>query len=97
MIMHVLGLLYTFILTAIFSAGVALSPLAVSWGSFWVYLTFAIWIIPGYILAWLTIMATIGILALLGMGALFGVSLSADALSKRINKKTNTRAGRNLH
>lgn len=83
MILHVLGLLSTFILTAVFSAGVTLAPMSVAWSSFWVYLTFALMIVPGYIMAVGFIFFVCLIAAALGIGAGAGVIAASEAWSMR--------------
>jgi hypothetical protein len=83
MILHALGLLSTFILTAVFSAGVTLAPMSVAWGSIWVYLTFILMMIPGYILAVISLFIVTFSLAALGIGAGVGVIAASEAWNMR--------------
>lgn len=83
MLMHFLGWLYAFVMAAMFSAGISLTPITVAWNSIWVYVTFGLCLIPGYLLAWLSIMAVVLILGLLGVGILGGGAMAADALMER--------------
>lgn len=82
MIMHVLGWLYAFCFAAALSAGITLAPLAVTWNSIWVYIAFAVCLIPGYVAAWLTLVAILGILAAIGIGALAGGTALSDKFSR---------------
>ena len=86
MLMHVLGLIYTFIFAALVSTGVSLAPVAVAWSSLWTYLAFAACLIPGYIAAWLTIIITIGVASLFALGLIAIVSGGATTIHSVLQK-----------
>lgn len=87
MIMHFLGWLWAFALASLFTVGITLTPITVAWGSIWVYVTFALCLIPGYIIAWLSIVSAVLLVGLaagvLGIGILGGGAAAASALDKR--------------
>lgn len=80
--LHFIGWLYAFALSAVFSAGISLAPISVAWSSFWVYVTFAICLIPGYIAAWITVVALFALMGVLGFGAALGGVTAMNAFSK---------------
>ena len=80
--LHFIGWLYAFLLSAAFSAGITLAPISVAWSSIWVYVTFAICLIPGYIAAWLTFMLFFALMGVLGFGAALGGVAAVHAFKK---------------
>ena len=88
---HIVGLVCTYVLAAVFSASVAMVPAATAWGSIWTYIAFAVWIIPGYITAWVLCMLLILLFTLLGMGAFVGTLLGTAWVSDKINKHRGPR------
>ena len=83
MLLHLIGWLYGFMLTAFFTASVTLSPLFVAWSSFWTYAAFVAFLIPGYILAWLTLVIISLIIGLIGVGAFLGSVAAIDGLKAK--------------
>lgn len=82
MIFHFFGLLTTFLLSAWASAGITLVPISVAWSNIWVYITFGLMLVPGYVIAWLGVMLFIFLLAALGIGAAAGGAAALDRFSK---------------
>ena len=87
MALHIIGLVWTYVLAAIFTTSVSLVPAATAWGSMWTWVAFAVFILPGYSIGFLISAALLWLIPMIVVGSVGTVLFGGAALVEYLGRK----------